>query len=895
MKLRPEIESGKFERKDVAVSFSKILRGNAPHPYGDAASFFQYTYPTDAIKIALSTVLNRILGKGGDSVLLIYSGFGGGKTHLLATIYYYLKDGEKARGTPIWDATGGTLPPKTHICGFDGVDLDPWKEPLWKLLGECLGGLDLVNDYVKEMRPPPAEVLRKLFSRVNEPVVLLIDELGEYFRLIYAYPGKGEHEKASYFEGVVGFFRSLYEALRERDVLIVSIPDQSAPYNKEVMEWLSKLVQEHEEVMTRVGRKIVPVARVDEVYGIVKRRIFENVDERLAEKKVGEYVNFYDTFRHAFKGEWISAWELKAAFPFHPSFIRTLYERTSSIPAFQRTRDLIYVLAKVAHLQRGKRDFLMVSDVDLLGDRDLREFFTIGVDRPNYEAVIEHDIKMAKEKSEKHYAVAVALYIYSLIGGDVKKSAADRATVRTLVARPSDTDPHIYDTVLDELLESAWYIDTDGSRFWVSAEPNLNKMLYEEASVVGDDVARDVILEEVEKMAKKVAPPGFVPVVVTSLEDIKDERTFKLYVAAPPFSVENSEKLNKVFDRAVYKNSMYFLLYSRVPIEEAKFVVACDKLIKALDGDRRERMRQICQGRRLNFYVSLYRSYDRLAYPTSEGLKEARLNIELSNVGDDPDRAASRLRDRLANAIKEALTDRAKYMEDLDVEFFYDIYLRRRLENLGSVDVKMIEEDFYRDPELPALPNVGVVKRALRKLADEGEIFLSCGGKYYGKGVPQSLLCDYQNAITVLKELPPDVKLAIEPPRPPVEEEKRPSTCVEVEWPNEKGFEAEVVEVEGGDAPSLSTFLQQLETLLKVKPREVSASAILEHGGLRATYDASTIEGVKWLATCLSSVERGAKVEFRVKLAVSFLVNDDAVMLFNAFKKLNIRARGKRC
>jgi len=891
MKLRPEIESGTFKRETVAVSFGRVLKGNAPRPYSDAASFFQYTYPTDAIKTALSVVLNRVWGRGGDGVLLVYSGFGGGKTHLLTTIYYYLKEGEKARGTPIWDAVGGTSPPQTRLCGVDGVELDPWRTPLWGWVGECLGGLDLVKVYVDERRPPPAEVLRALFSRADKPVVLLIDELGEYFRSIYANPRREVQEKTSYFEGIVGFFRSLYEAMRDRDVLVVSVPDESAPYDDEVKRRLRMLV----EVLKRVGREVVPVARVDEVYGIVKRRIFENIDERLAEKKVGEYVDFYDKFRHAFKGEWISAWELKEAFPFHPSFIRTLYERTSSIPAFQRTRDLIYVLAKVAHLQRGKKDFLMVSDVDLLGDRELKEFFTRGVDRPNYEAVIEHDIRMAREKSEKHYAVAVALYIYSLIGGDVKKSAADRATVRTLVARPSDTDPHIYDTVLDELLEFAWYIDADESRFWVSAEPNLNKMLYEEASVVGDDIARDIILEEVEKMAKKVAPEGFVPVVVTSVEDVKDERAFKLYVAAPPFSVENSEKINNVFDRAVYKNSMYFLLYSRVPIEEAKFVVACDKLIKALEGDRRERMRQICQGRRLNFYVSLYRSYDRLAYPTSEGLKEARLNIELSDVVGDPDRAASKLRDRLANAVKKALTDRAKYMEDLDAEFFYDIYLRRRLEHLDSVDVKMIEEDFYRDPDLPALPNVSMVKRALKKLADEGKIFLSCGGKYYGKGVPESLLCDYQNAITVLKELPPDVKPAIEPPRPPVEEERRPSTCVEVEWPNEKGFEAEVVEVEGDDTSSLSRFLQQLETLLKVKPREVSASAILEDEGLQATFDASTIEGVKRLARYLSSVERGAKVKFRVKLAASFPVNDDAVMLFNAFKKLNIRARGKRC
>jgi len=890
MKLRPEIESGNFKRETVAASFGKILRGEALPPYNNAASFFQFTYPTDAIKIALSAVLNRVLDKGGDGVLLVYSGFGGGKTHLLATIYYYLKEGKEARGTPIWDATGGTLPPETQLCGLDGVDLDPWEVPLWKWLGDCLGDSDILKVYVDEKRPPPAEVLRKLFSKVNDPVVIIIDELGEYFRRIYAYP-MNEQDKISYFEGIIGFFRSLYEAMRERDILVVSVPDESAPYDDEVKRRLRMLV----DVLKRVGREIKPVSRVDEVYGIVKRRIFENIDEGLAERVVGRYVEFYNKFRHAFKGEWISAWELKVAFPFHPSFIRTLYERTSLIPAFQRTRDLIYVLAKVARRQRRKEDFIMVSDVDLLEDRDLREFFTIGVDRPNYEAVIEHDIKMAREKSEKHYAVAVALYIYSLIGGDVKKSAADMATVRTLVARQNDGDPHIYDAFLYELLDFAWYIDTDGARFWVSAEPNLNKMLYEEASVVGNDAARDVILEDVEKIARKVAPEGFDPVVVTSVEDVKDERAFKLYVAAPPFSVENGEKINKVFDRAVYKNSMYFLLYSRVPIEEAKFVVACDKLIKALEGDRREKMIRTCQKKRLDFYVSLYRSYDRLTYPTPEGLKEARLNIEWSNVGDDPDRAASKLRDRLANAIKETLKDRAKYMEDLNAEFFYDIYLRRRLENLGSVDVKMIEEDFYRDPDLPALPNVGVVKRALKKLADEGKIFLSCGGKYYGRGVPSPLLCDYQNAITVLKELPPDVKPAIEPPKPPVEEEKRPSTCAEVEWPNEKGFEAEVVEIEGDDAPSLSTFLQQLETFLKVKPREVSASAILEDEGLQATFDASTIEGVKKLARYLSGVERGAKVEFRVRLAASFPVNDDAVMLFNAFKKLNIRARGKRC
>lgn len=910
MKLRREIEAGAFNRDVVAASLRAIVEGRAPYPYNDAEAFFSHTYPTDALRTALSLVLQRLEGRGGDRVLVVRSGFGGGKTHLLAAIYYFITQGDKARGTALWREVGGRSPPRAKVCVLDGVYVDPWSTPLWGWLGQCLEAAQDVALYVRELRPPDAAVVSKLLGGVSEPVVLILDEVGEYLRQIHSAVRRTAEEKRSYFEGVKAFIRALYDALREKDLVVISLPDESAPYDEEVRRQLRDL----EELLRRAARSLSPVSRIEEVYGILRQRLFESVDNRIAQRKAGEYAEFYEKYRQYFREEWIDPKELMAAFPFHPSFIRTLYERTASIPAFQRTRDLLYVLARIAYLKRGRLgDFIMVSDVDLF-DAELKEFFTKGVDRPNLEPVIEHDVKMARDKSDRHYAVAAALYVYSLIGGDVKRSAADRRVVRTLVARPGDVDPQVYDKALDELLEVAWYVDSDGERFWVSSEPNINKMVEEEARLFDDAKVMELLDREVEKLAESAAPPGFGAVVVRSLDELKDKKAFTLYVSFPPFPKCNDVKneLKKKFESLIYKNSAYFLLYDDLPVYYARYVLACRSLEDRVEKDRLPRLRGVCQNKLLSFYLELYRAYRCLAYPLPEEPRFVELKLDITNIPiGDAEKVARHLRDRLREALKKELSDTAKYMEEISPQYLYDAYLRKRLSNLGELDVKMLEEDVFRDPDLPALAKPTSLYRALKALADEGKIVLSCGKTYYAKlegFVPSEVSylfdCNPEKAISVLKSLPDDVVKLLEEARgrasPPVVtvEGPRPQApqCSDAKWPGDVEFEASRIVISGEDVDMLRNLVGQLEPVLKIKPREANAEATLEDRDLRSEWSAASWEGVKTMVKYLASAERGAKIRFNVEIRAEFKLGKEVAAQFEkVYKSLKIEVYGKKC
>lgn len=899
VRLREVIRAGGFRREDVAVSLYRIESGSAPFPYNEASAFFSSTYVTDALRSLVVGVVRRLAGGGGEKVVVLRSGFGGGKTHLLATVYYVVKEWEKARGTPIWSLLEGFSPPRARVCVFDGTYFDPWRTSLWEWLGRCVGRLDLVESYVKERRAPDAGTLTRLVEASPEPLVLIVDELGEYFRQIYAAVGRSAEEKRSLAEAVKAFFRGLYEALRSRDVLIVSLPDESAPYGEEIM----RHVKDVEAILGRVGYALQPISRIDEVYGILRTRLFEYVDKGLVSRVVGRYSEFYEKYKGLVREDWTRATELADAFPFHPSFIRTLYERVGSIPRFQRTRDLIYVLAKVASKRDKFDDFVNAGDVDLF-DRELKEFFTSGVDRPNYVSIVDSDLKRAAERSPLLYRVAAALYIYSLIGGDVKKAAADLATLRTLVVKPSDSDPHIVDKALEELQEFAWYVDSDGVRYWISAEPNLNKMLDEEAAAVSEDRAYEVVVEEIEKFVKRLQSPGRTcggvvlrPVVVDTLDEVKDVKDFVLYVASPKVPPCDDAKghLEAFFGRAAYKNGVYFLLHRGVSLEYAKYVVACEKLEESLEGERRDRLRKMCENKHMAFLAALYKSYSCLAVPLGDGLSFEDIYIDVSKLS--PDKARSELANRLAGAIYGKLEERAKC--GASAEVFYDLYLEKRLKNVGSYSVKNILEDLYRDPDLPIVREEEV-PRILKALADAGKIVVSCGGSYYAKAeVPPEykklLDCPAERYIEVLRTMPPELEAAVREVakrrETPVE---KAVTCVEALWPHDKPLHVEVVEVEGEDFRAFKDLLKYLKVEKALKGGK--CEVLVVEPDLSISMSATSLDGIEKLVRRLDMIlEDETKVRIKSTLNVDATLDKVETYLEITKKRLKVAARGKTC
>ena len=90
---KQDIIEGKYLQAELALDLHTISEGTAKAPYNTPDSFFQATHPTATLKKLLNDTLNHLSGtKPMNPVLLFDAGFGGGKTHTMAAIYYAAKN-----------------------------------------------------------------------------------------------------------------------------------------------------------------------------------------------------------------------------------------------------------------------------------------------------------------------------------------------------------------------------------------------------------------------------------------------------------------------------------------------------------------------------------------------------------------------------------------------------------------------------------------------------------------------------------------------------------------------------------------------------------------------------------------------------------------------------------
>jgi predicted AAA+ superfamily ATPase len=107
----------------------------------------------------------------------------------------------------------------------------------------------------------------------------------------------------------------------------------------------------------RLGADVKPVAD-EEIYEVVRARLFESIDEQAGSRSPDWYpkkvAQVYQAMYAAHAGEVPSEAakntyreQLQRAYPFHPLLIDALYTRWGSHPDFQRTRGVLRLLASL--------------------------------------------------------------------------------------------------------------------------------------------------------------------------------------------------------------------------------------------------------------------------------------------------------------------------------------------------------------------------------------------------------------------------------------------------------------------------------------------------------------------------------------------------------------------
>lgn len=348
-----DVLKGTFQQSEFAADISQVQQGKAPAEYQDARQFFARTYITEGMRLLLDKVMRRLAGQAGDPVIQLQTAFGGGKTHTLMAVYHIAeRDGpisELAGVPPILDAAGINDLPKANVAVLDGINLSPsspkqhgtvrthtlWGELAWQLGGS--DGYALVQAADEAATSPDKDQVIALLSAFA-PCVILMDELVAFYRQF----DEGQRYPAGTFETNMTFIQALTEGIRSVPgaVLLASLPDSHNAGEGRGQVVLAQL----ESYFRRIHAIWKPVTK-DEAFSIVRRRLFERIDDRLAmEDACRAFAELYRTNGSELPPETQEGCYLERmqqAYPIHPEIFDRLYEDWSTLSNFQRTRGVL--------------------------------------------------------------------------------------------------------------------------------------------------------------------------------------------------------------------------------------------------------------------------------------------------------------------------------------------------------------------------------------------------------------------------------------------------------------------------------------------------------------------------------------------------------------------------
>jgi len=348
---------------EFAADLAQVLRGTAPAQYVKPNLFFSNTYPTRGLKDLLLNVCGRLsTGQGVASIFRLDTSYGGGKTHGLIALVHAVRSGRKIPN--IDEFVDPALLPigNVRIAAYDGENADPangrkmdcgvlaytpWGELAAQLAGSK--GYERIRKSDESRIAPGSETLQELFG--GEPTLILLDELAVYLRKVQSMPAARDQ--------LTAFLTALFKAVESTPnaVLVYTLAvgrDGKAQdaYTQE-NQFLAEKMAEAESVSARKATLLNPTED-DETVLVLRRRLFESIDEDFATQAVDAYRALWLAQRdsipdEALKPEIVDSF--RQSYPFHPEVLDTLTGKTATLANFQRVRGMLRLLARtVGHL-----------------------------------------------------------------------------------------------------------------------------------------------------------------------------------------------------------------------------------------------------------------------------------------------------------------------------------------------------------------------------------------------------------------------------------------------------------------------------------------------------------------------------------------------------------------
>lgn len=777
-----DVRDGVLDEAVFAANLMEVSQGDGRPIYRDADQFFRKTYFTNGLRDISQRVLKGLDGitDAENRAVSLQTGFGGGKTHTLITLYHLARLGQKINAHPslkeLSSYVGEVSFDAANIAVFTNATNDPatgrevegitintlWGELAYQLGGKA--GYELVREN-DEQRIAPSGKFKPLLEQ-HAPSLILIDELADYC----VKAGGVEVGAVNLSDQTISFMQELTEAIAAvpKCVLVVTLP---------ASEFETASSQEGHKVLhsleARVGRLSADTKPVNdsEIFEVVRARLFEDIgDEQQRQQVADAYMELYEQLdksnavpKRATRSTYRE--QLLKAYPFHPELIDVFRMRWASSHTFQRTRGVLRLLSAITsdlwkrqNSLGGTNALIHTSDIQLSNVEPLvaqiKRLFGTG-----YEAVIASDLsQIAREIDQNNqeynkYGIAEGVATTIMLNSFGKTDATQGiilGDIKLSILKPASFGSAFIDSAISKLESTASFLHYhktgSGSRFWFTTEPNINIALNQAETDISSEEVDTAIVERLRIECNNKALDIPLKVLVAPGAEIAEQRQPTLIILHPTYTAngeptqETQDHIKTIVDKRGtqardYKNTLLFLgpqtnalnkLRSHIKKRMAVEKVSND-FKQALKKDQKEDLRtreKEVEGKIPRALTTTYSSvYRVMAEKKLEGASETVLLREQLKEYDKS--FTEHIKTTLLNAIKER-------------EWMVDQIGAAALSRFGlaptedtDVQVASINETFLKYNDKPILADEKVVKKTVANLV-EANIF-ALGVKHEGE------------------------------------------------------------------------------------------------------------------------------------------------------------------
>lgn len=624
-----DIRQGRLDESVFAANLAEVALGHGREIYSNPVVFFSKTYFTAGLKNVARTVIKGLNGQedAENRVISLQTGFGGGKTHTLISLYHLCKWGRQAAqsqyaqellahtGLPAFDKASVAVFTNTTNDAANGRTTDDGIhiQTIWGELAYQLGGkpaYDIIRRNDEQLISPGG--LFKQVLKQCQPALLLIDELADYCMKASA----RQAGSSSLSDQTISFMQELTEAVAATNQCVAVITLPASPQEVGNTTQAHEILGSLQKRVSRVGADTQPVAE-DEIYEVIRRRLFEDTgNPESMEAVASRYLDMYQQHRtelpgHATRSEYRQ--RILKSYPFHPELIDIFRIRWASNHDFQRTRGVLRLLAALVSDLWKRQDSLPganllihAGDVNFANldamSGQLKKLYGNG-----YDAVITADVaggasnafKIDQQKTEygqwRLTQSISSVILMNSFGSDGANKGVSVPEIKLQLLAPGGFNHNSINGALDELESSAYYLyyaQGASKRYWFHTKPNINILInHAKGDVKEEDIVAEILLrlrdqtKAVELFQHPLVDPG---------EDIPEQTKPTLVIISPQYlarpggvAKQTQTLIEKIATKRgnsdrIYRNTILFLVCSEIGIQklhsDVREYLACKKI-----------------------------------------------------------------------------------------------------------------------------------------------------------------------------------------------------------------------------------------------------------------------------------------------------------------------------